>query len=68
MSRTDELRATLARCEDRARYAERELERYTVDADLRDAEQERRRRKLKNQWELAARDLEWCREQLGRRR
>jgi hypothetical protein len=66
MTRADELRSTLARAEQRARYAERQLEQFAADADLSDIMQERRHRKLKSDWELAVRDSEWAKEQLGR--
>ena len=66
MSRAEELRSALSRCEQRAQYAERELSRYAVDCDLTDPMQERRRRKLHSDWDRAVRDCEWIKEQIGR--
>ena len=47
MSRADELRATLSRCQGRARYAERKFNRFCSSADLKKPEAQTRHKSLK---------------------
>lgn len=66
MDSIHELRAALERCEQRVKYCEQQFERFDVDSDDDDERATRLRRKLKDDWELAVRDAEHVREQLGR--
>jgi hypothetical protein len=66
MRRADELRACLARCEQRARVCQREFSKLCRLADLSQPEQQRQHMRLKAELERALRDCEWAREQLGR--
>lgn len=66
MSRVVELRATLARCEARARQAERALHTFAGAADLTQPAAIRRHSQLRSAWLRALRDVTWVREALER--
>jgi hypothetical protein len=66
MSRAIELRAMLARCEDRARHAQSAFDAFLTNFDPSNSAQLARRQQLSNAVERAERDCEWAKEQLER--
>ena len=66
MSRGEQLRDAIDRCQDRVRYAQREFDRFCGYADLSTEPQARQHRKLKADLERAQHDVAWLQYQLER--
>jgi chromosome segregation ATPase len=64
MSRVDQLRASLARCQDRRTYCERQLSDFAKSANMSDRQQQRALQKLRSDLTRAESDVSWLQKQL----